>query len=249
MSNPPINEWKCPYCGHAQSVTENKYHKDKFEVYAGNNKYGKFGIGFEVVCCSNTKCLEVSVNWVMGIIQRSDRGALEFNEDGIIDRGRLRPRSGAKPQPDFIPEAIRDDYYEACLIINDSPKASATLSRRCIQGMIRDFCGVREDTLYKEISTLEKMINDGTAPSGVTSEVIDAMHKVRMIGNIGAHMEKDVNIIVNVEVDEAEVLVELIEFLFRDWYIARESRSSNLRKLSERAAEVESRKNKRSSAR
>ena len=45
--------------------------------------------------------------------------------------------------PDYIPEAIRKDYMEACAIIDSSPKASATLSRRCLQGMIRDFWGVQ----------------------------------------------------------------------------------------------------------
>ena len=34
-----------------------------------------------------------------------------------------------------IPQ-LMDDYEEACAIVNLSPKASATLSRRCLQGMI-----------------------------------------------------------------------------------------------------------------
>jgi hypothetical protein len=46
------------------------------------------------------------------------------------------------PLPDYIPEQIKDDYYEACSILNLSPKASATLARRCLQGMIRDFWGI-----------------------------------------------------------------------------------------------------------
>ena len=52
------------------------------------------------------------------------------------------PESDAKPQPEFIPEAIRQDYREACRIRDLSPKASATLARRCLQGMIRDFCAI-----------------------------------------------------------------------------------------------------------
>ena len=37
-------------------------------------------------------------------------------------------------------------------------------------------------------------------------------------------MEKDVNYIVEVEADEASMLIELIEMLFQDWYIERQNR-------------------------
>ena len=35
--------------------------------------------------------------------------------------------------PDYIPEAIRTDYLEACSILDKSPRAAATLARRCLQ--------------------------------------------------------------------------------------------------------------------
>ena len=56
---------------------------------------------------------------------------------------------------------------------------------------------------------------------GDTWSAIDA---VRDVGNIGAHMEKDVNLIIDVEPDEAEQLITLIEMLMREWYIARQTR-------------------------
>lgn len=48
-------------------------------------------------------------------------------------------------------------------------------------------------------------------------EAIDA---VRKIGNIGAHMEKDVELMVDVDPGEAEKLLKVIELLFKNWYIA-----------------------------
>ena len=36
---------------------------------------------------------------------------------------------------------------------------------------------------------------------------------VRKVGNIGAHMEKDINVIVDVDPDEAQHLIGLITFL------------------------------------
>lgn len=139
----------------------------------------------------------------------------------------LRPQSSAKPFPDYIPESIRQDYTEACLIQNLSPKASATLSRRCLQGMIRNFWGISKKSLNDEIKELETKVD----PS--TWQAIDAL---RQIGNIGAHMEKDVNVIIDVEPEEASLLIGLIETLLKDWYITRherEERNKNLHRIAQ----------------
>ena len=61
-----------------------------------------------------------------------------------------------------------------------------------------------------------------------TWEAIDA---IRRIGNIGAHMERDVNTIVDVEPAEAEQLIGLIETLFEDWYITRHEREQRMQSL------------------
>lgn len=97
--------------------------------------------------------------------------------------------------------------------------------------MIRDFCKISKPTLLKEIETLSKQVEDGTAPAGVTAETVEAIDHVRSIGNIGAHMEKDINVIVPVDPGEAQALIELIELLFEEWYIARQSRLDKLAKV------------------
>ena len=48
------------------------------------------------------------------------------------------------------------------------------------------------------------------------------------MGNIGAHMEEDINLIVDVDPNEAELLIGLIETLIRDWYVSREERKARL---------------------
>jgi hypothetical protein len=132
---------------------------------------------------------------------------------------------GGKAQPEYIPTALRGDYAEACSIKDLSPKASATLVRRCLQGMIRDFCGVSKGTLGGEIDALRRKLDDGKAPEGVTHASIDAIDAVRSIGAIGAHMEKDIDLIVDVEPGEAQLLIELVETLFAEWYVARHQRN------------------------
>ena len=117
--------------------------------------------------------------------------------------------------PDYIPEPIKSDYYEACRIRDLSPKASATLARRCLQGMIRDYWKISKARLKDEIDALEEKVDPNTWSS------IDV---VRSVGNIGAHMEKDINIIVDVEPEEAQLLIGLVEQLIDDWYVNRETR-------------------------
>lgn len=124
----------------------------------------------------------------------------------------IHPNSLARQFPDYIPEAIRQDYEEAYSIVSLSPKASATLSRRCLQGMIRNFWEIKESNLSKAIEKLE-----GKIPAAQW-KVIDG---IRRIGNIGAHMEKDINLIVDIDTDEARKLLKLIELLMEQWYINR----------------------------
>jgi len=147
------------------------------------------------------------------------------------------PQGSAKPQPDYIAAPLVEDYTEACLIRDLSPKASATLARRCIQGMIRDFSGIRKSRLIDEINALREAVDSGRAPAGVTLETIEAIDHVRSIGNIGAHMEKDIDLIVPVDPEEAQALIGLIEMLFEEWYVARHVRQQKLAAISKIGAE------------
>ena len=122
----------------------------------------------------------------------------------------------------IIPAPILQDYGEACLIRDLSPKASATLTRRCLQGMIRDFWVISKARLIDEINDLQGKVD------GTTWKAIDA---VRSIGNIGTHMEKDINVIVDVDPDEANLLLGLIEVLLEEWYIRRHEREEHMQKV------------------
>ena len=109
----------------------------------------------------------------------------------------LVPAAQTRAFPDYVPAPIIADYKEACSIAELSPKASATLARRCLQGMIRDYWTVKPGRLADEIKAIRDLVHPRTW---------DAIEAVRSIGNIGAHMEKDINLIVDVEPEEARLL-------------------------------------------
>jgi len=113
-----------------------------------------------------------------------------------------------------VPNVFTSDYKEACLVIADSPKASAALSRRCLQNILREKAGVKHQDLSKEI---DEVLASGKLPSHL-SEGIDA---VRNIGNFAAHPIKSTNTgeVVNVEPGEAEWLLDLLESLFDYYFI------------------------------
>lgn len=48
------------------------------------------------------------------------------------------------------------------------------------------------------------------------------------VGNIGAHLERDIDLIVEVDPDEAQLLIGLVETLVRETYIARDARQAQM---------------------
>ena len=136
----------------------------------------------------------------------------------------IYPISSARHFPEYVPQQIRNDYEEAAAIVDLSPKASATLSRRCLQGMIANFWGIKENNLAQAIKQLQSKVDV------LTWETIDS---IRKIGNIGAHMERDVNLIIDIDPDEATQLLRFIEFLIDSWYVERHKREELMRSINQ----------------
>jgi hypothetical protein len=185
---------------------------------------GYKSVAVSMIVCPNEECQKFALTALTFKIERIayHGGAVDWGNEKPEQTFRLIPPSSAKVFPDYVPQPIRDDYVEACTIRDLSPKASATLSRRCLQGMIRDFWKISKPRLVEEIDAIKDKVDADTWAA------IDA---VRKIGNIGAHMEKDINVIVDVDPKEAQMLIGLIELLTKDWYITRHQRQENLKTL------------------
>jgi len=232
---PNIGEnWTCPYCCHAQVLSAERHCSSFHEQCISGWKEQEMNpvIALSSIICANSKCAQLTLKVLLGTTP-SKTNKISFSH---LNSWLLLPASAAKPQSDFIPAPLRADYYEACSIRDLSPKASATLIRRCLQGMIRDFCKISRKRLIDEIMDLRKAVDSGQAPRGVQADSLDAIDHFRGIGNIGAHMEADINLIVDVDANEAQVLIELVELLFDEWYVAREDRKVRLEKLKKLAS-------------
>ena len=234
--------WQCPYCGHHQVLLEGR-NLMIFEV-SGNeivnmSKYGKIAFRGVSISCLNPKCKK--------LVLSSELSKKNWNTNGggytydSIEEWNLLPDSIAKPQPDYIPASIRKDYEEACKIAHLSPNASAVLARRCLQSMIRDFCNIEGKTLHEEIEKLETKVKESQILD-VTEESIQAIDSIRKMGNIGAHMQKPTGIFIDIEKDEADLLIQLIETLFKDWYVAKNERQKRLASIQKITAKKEEQK-------
>lgn len=211
--------WQCPFCGNNSTITSENTSGGALNFNDGNKFDCQLIVRMTSIVCPNQECREVVLDARFG---KSTLSAGNYRLTELIEKWILRPSSLALNFPEYVPAPIRQDYEEACKIRDLSPKASATLSRRCLQGIIRDFKGVVKKRLVDEIDALRDEVDADTWAA------IDA---VRQIGNIGAHMEKDINEIVDVEPEEAQLLIELIETLIKDWYIARNKRQEHLAKI------------------
>ena len=206
--------WRCPFCDHDVTITDERYSSDD-HTFDNHNKYGRQVLSTTVIVCPNKNCREYTL---IAFIS-DEKWTNQWERSKPKERWQLIPPANIKVFPDYVPMPILADYKEACLIKDLSPKASATLSRRCLQGMIRDFWGVSKSRLVDEIKGIQEKVDKITW---------DAIDSVRNIGNIGAHMEKDINLIIDVDQNEAGLLIELVETLIKEWYVNRFEREQRM---------------------
>lgn len=173
-----------------------------------------------VILCPNAKCKLLTIESVLHS---------RYGPNTLRTRI-LPPKKDVLRLSTYVPERIAQDFFEASMILDVSPQASATLARRCIQAMIRDFCGLSKSNLIDEIELLKDKVN---------SSVLDGLHDVRILGNIGAHPERDINTIVDVSPDDAALTLHFVTILDKLWYVARANEEANLDAL---AAAADSKK-------
>lgn len=127
----------------------------------------------------------------------------------------MLPEDGSiRSAPIGVPDTIATDFNEAAQVLAISPKASAALSRRCLQTVLREAGGVKPGNLSSEI---DQVLEDKSVPQAI-GESIDA---IRNIGNFAAHPIKSSSTgeIVDVEPGEAEWNLDVLDSVFDHYYV------------------------------
>jgi hypothetical protein len=123
------------------------------------------------------------------------------------------------PLPPEVPEPYRSDYAEAAVILTLSAQASAAISRRCLQAVLRVKAGTTKRDLDGQI---DEVLASHTLPSDLAADV-DA---VRTVGNFATHEQKSTvtDMVLPVEAGEAEWTLGVLEGML-DFYFVRPAKS------------------------
>lgn len=192
---------KCPHCGIA-------FHDAPEAQQVARDNRGNWTVDYQnCPTCTNA---------IIRLGHRSSKGEYPVTKWRLIE-----PRTLARmPKTDSIEDEFYDDYDEAVNVLPISPKASAALTRRVLQHILREKAGVKRGNLNDEI---EEFLSLGGVPDSL-KESVDA---IRQIGNFAAHPTKSkaTGEIVAVEPEEAEWNIETIEDLFTFYFIEPEKRA------------------------
>jgi hypothetical protein len=151
-------------------------------------------------------------NGVAGGFQQGQQG-MQLNV--VLKEIMVWPKGVSRaPVPPEVPPMIAEDYKEACLVLSDSPKASAALSRRCLQNLLRQAASVKPGDLVSEI---QQVLDSNKLPTTIA----DSIDAVWAIGNFAAHATKSkvTGEIVDVEPEEAEWNLDVLEDLYDFYYV------------------------------
>lgn len=192
----PDRHATCPYCGRDVRFL---YAKIRHLDYGNDLPTGEgCRIGddpaLRIYCATCPACKQT-------IVQAENKGKLWL----------VAPRHGMRrPLHSEVPPEISTDYHEAVLVLTDSPKSSAALSRRCLQSLLV-LQGAKKSDLCDQLLELLPLL------PGYVQPYVD---HVRKLGNISAHAKrsKTTGEIVEVEHGEAEWMLELLEELFDHFY-------------------------------
>ena len=188
----------CPHCSTAAKF--NWSHTEPREI---NSKTEEAS---EILYCECPNCSKLVIFLQKGKLE--NEGYEHFLGE-VTTEILLYPKNNNILSCDYIPNDYYQDYEEAIKVISASPKASAALTRRLLQKILREKFKIQKKDLAKEIEAFIDLDN-------IPSHISEAVEAVRIIGNIAAHPTKNLNTgeIVPVEVGEAEWLIEVIEALF-----------------------------------
>lgn len=205
---------KCPHC-----LVE--FHHERQIIFLGTDIEGQWAI--ERFVCPEPKCRKDIYFLINAELSRNSASGTwsivkQIGSEIVKKRQLIRPKGSSRPPvPIEVPSDIANDYSEACLVLPDSPKASAALSRRALQHLLRNAGKVKNGDLANEI---QQVLDSNQLPSYLA----DSIDAIRNIGNFAAHPSKSTSLgeIIDVEPGEAEWNLEVLEMLFDFYYVQAE---------------------------
>lgn len=199
---------RCPHC-----TTE--FHFEEYEswVFEYDEAQAEGVTGYEITHTFCPACSELIVVMRDGEYHCQKAGDSDYVQRAWLTEQRneelLYPKASARPIEKEVPEVYAKDYKEAAAVRGLSPKASAAISRRLLQLLLRDACGVKKASLAQEVKEFVEK-------PGIPSYLAEAVDAVRNVGNFAAHPLKSTNTgeVIEVEDGEADWLLDVLDAMF-----------------------------------
>lgn len=213
---------KCPHC-------QTEIHGNPYTTHIGKDLDGDWGLVHHTCPTCNKFIFYL-------VCAQGFRGAGQGDKFAVNVRKNILgyPRAASRPSPPVeVPPQFADDYKEASLVLADSPKASAALSRRCLQHLLREKAQVTHSDLYHEI---EEVLKKNVLPS----HLADAVDAVREIGNFAAHPIKSTSSgeVIPVELGEADWNLDVLDGLFDFFFVQPELLKKRREALNKKLADA-----------
>ena len=106
-----------------------------------------------------------------------------------------------------VDPGIVSQYRKAKRILPIDANASAAMSRRCLEMLLRGFFKVKRGRIYDEI---QELLDSNQLPSYLAGDI----DRIREIGNLGAHPAGDISLPSDASREEAEWSLEILGDLF-----------------------------------
>ena len=149
---------------------------------------------YQVLCRDQARCGRTSF-YIRPLSSNGTPGALYM----------IYPRTLAgRPCPADVPDDVRDLYDEARKLLDDSPRASAALSRAALELVLKHL-------RYSE-KGLHDMIEAARRDTDNRTYLRERLHEVRVVGNQTLHVEKMANPgqVFQVDPGEAELVLGVV---------------------------------------
>ncbi len=131
----------------------------------------------------------------------------------VLDERIVHPAARVRAPDPVVPADIAKDWQEAWAILDLSPRASAALSRRCIEATLVDAGKQNPKTRLVDMIT-------SVGPT-LPSDLEQHLDEVRKMGNIAVHLKSDstTGSIMEINQDEAEALLTIVDELLDFYYV------------------------------
>ena len=118
---------------------------------------------------------------------------------------------------DGVSDSMIEDYKEACVVLPIGAKASAALSRRILQAILKEQ-GYESDNLARKI---DDVLNEEDPKKALPLALHSTVDAIRNFGNFSAHPITDKTSLqmIDIEPEEAEWCLDIIRELFDHYYV------------------------------